>query len=270
MTEPVRVYQDITNLNTEERKALYREILEEDIFVERGKRFSRALKTLMFKGEIESYEQWFKDEEELSGLRENDLTYLLPVYLCLASPEVSVDFFAQILGRYDREAQRSIADLIVSYLGSKLSLSEAYFIRVQNIMLALEHLAPFDSLIGGLGEDNLIRMFNRFLSRVSYKANSGHCLWLIFFNSFDKGFSTLHKQFGNREEDIIVLIQGLFGSAPNHPDAYADAGFISFCQRYFSRTFSPEFLAYLDNIYQSIPEDRRIRLDGDKILYFAE
>ncbi|SED84309.1 hypothetical protein SAMN05421553_3459 [Pseudomonas anguilliseptica] len=55
MTEPVRVYQDITNLNTEERKALYREILEEDCFGERSKRFTRASKTLMFKGEIESY-----------------------------------------------------------------------------------------------------------------------------------------------------------------------------------------------------------------------
>ncbi|WP_139272691.1 hypothetical protein [Pseudomonas anguilliseptica] len=150
MTEPVRVYQDITNLNTEERKALYREILEEDCFSERGKRFARALKTLVFKGEIESYEQWFKDEEELSGLRENDLTSLLPVYLCLASLEVSVDFFAQILGRYDKESQTSIAGLIVSYLDSSPDLSEAYFIRVQHIMLALERLAPVDSLVCGL------------------------------------------------------------------------------------------------------------------------
>lgn len=270
MTESVRVYQDVTILNTEERKALYREILEEDVFGERSKRFTRALKTLMFKGEIESYEQGVHDEAELGGRRENDLTHLVPAYLCLASPEVSVDFFVQILGRYNKAVQASVADQIVIYLDGSPGLSEAYFTRLQHIILALERLAPSDSLVCGLGEGRLIRMFNRFLSRVSYKANSSRCLWPLFSDQFDKGFAALHKQFGSREEDIVVLIQDLFGSAPNHPDAYADAGFISFCQRYFSRTFSPEFLAYLDDIYQSIPEDRRVRLDGDKILYFAE
>lgn len=270
MTESMVVYQDVNNLNTEERKALYREILEEDCFRERGKRFARALKTLMFKGEIESYEQWFKDVKELSGLRENDLTSQLPVYLCLASPEVSVDLFAQIFGRYDKHLHTSVAGQIVIYLDGNLSLSDAYFTRVQHIMLALERLAPVDSPIGCLSEDRVARIFNRFLSCVSYEANSSRCLWPLFCEEFDKGFATLYKQFGKNEEYIFVLMQDLFGSAPNHPDAYADNGFINFCQRYFSRNFSSEFLAYLDGIYQSISEGRRIRLDGDKILHCVE
>lgn len=270
MTESVQVYQDVTTLNTEERKALYREILEEDHFGERSKRFTRALKTLMFKGEIESYEQGLDDETELGGRRENDLTHLVPAYLCLASPDVSVDSFAQILGRYNEAVQASVAGQIVIYLDGNPGLSEAYFTRVQHMMLALARLAPADSSIGGLGEGRAIRLFNRFLSRISYKANSSRCLWSLFLDQFDKGFAEVHKKFGSREEDIDRLIKELFGSAPNHPEAYTDAGFISFCQRYFFRRLSPEFLSYLDDIYQSIPEDRRIGLHGDKILHFAE
>ncbi|SED84547.1 hypothetical protein SAMN05421553_3464 [Pseudomonas anguilliseptica] len=181
-----------------------------------------------------------------------------------------MDFFAQILGRYNKAVQTSVAGQIVVYLDGGPSLSEAYFSRLQHMLLALGRLAPIDSLIGGLSEDRVIRMFNRFLSRVSYEANSSRCLWPLFSDQFDKEFAALHKQFGNREEDIIVLMQGLFGSAPNHPDAYTDAGFINFCQRYFSRTFSPEFLAYLDGLYFSIAEDKRIVWGGSKILSAAE
>ncbi|SED84700.1 hypothetical protein [Pseudomonas anguilliseptica] len=121
-----------------------------------------------------------------------------------------------------------------------------------------------------LGEDNLIRMFNRFLSRVSYEANSSRCLWPLFSDQFDRGFAEVHKQFGKNDKYILALIQELFGSAPNHPGAYVDTGFIDFCQRYFSRTFSPEFLAYLDGLYFSIAEDKRITWDGSKILSAAE
>lgn len=266
MTKAVQVYQDVTALNTESRKLLYREILDEDIFTERGKHFARALKKLVFKGEIESYEQWFKDDESLSGLRESELTRVLPVYICLASPEVSEDLFIQILGRYERNTQSSIADSIAFYLDGNEGLSGEYFIRVQHVMLALSRLAPVDSSICGLGEDNLIRMFNRYLSRVSYNGNGNYCLWPLFFEQFDSGFAELHSQFGERDELIIKLLQELFGSEPHHSGAYVDVSFVGFCRRYFSRNLSSEFLSYLDRVYFSIAEDQRITFDGSKIL----
>lgn len=266
----IQVYPQGCQLKTEERKALYQKLLENDhCFGERGKGFTRALKTLVFEGKIESYEQAIKDEESLWGSRENDLGYMLPAYICLASPVVSEEFFIEILSRYSRDIAISIAsDVVVCWDGGVFD--DDMFSRIKCLMHTLDHMPGVDFPLVGIGVNKLSRMFNRFLSRVCHKGAGNKYLFPYFLERFNENFNNVISGFDGRLADISELLECLFGSQPKTIDAYADVEFINFCQLYFSRALGAEFLDYLDNIYQSIPENRRIRLDGDKILYFAE
>ena len=267
----IQAYPQDCHLKTGERKALYQQLLENDhCFGERGKGFTRALKTLVFEGKIESYEQVIKDEESLWGSRENDLGYMLPAYICLASPVVSEEFFIEILSRYPRDIAISIASDVAVYLDGGSMFDGDMFSRIKCLMHALDHMPGVDFPLVGIGRSNLARMFNGFLSGVCYKGAGEKYLFPFYMYRFNENFNNIISDFNGRLADISELLECLLGSRPKTIAAYADIEFINFCQLYFSRSLGPEFLAYLDSIYQSIPENRRIRLDGNKILYFAE
>lgn len=267
----IQVYPQDSQLKTEERKALYQQLLENDhCFGERGKGFTRALKTLVFEGKIESYEQAIKDEESLWGSRENDLGHMLPAYICLASPVVSEEFFIEVLSRYSKDIATAIAGDVVAGLDRRTALSDDMFSRVKCLLHALDHIPGVDFPLVGIGGDNLVRMFNRFLSRICYEGISRNALFPSFIERFNTDFNDLFTHLEKRSKNLVELLECLFGSRPKTLDAYTDIEFINFCRLYFSRSLGQEFLAYLDNIYQSIPENRRVRLDGDKILYSAE
>jgi len=65
-------------------------------------------------------------------------------------------------------------------------------------------------------------------------------------------------------------ISMLFGGSAVDAGGYSDEVFKFFFRQYVNREFTPALLEYLDAVYYSIPEEKRIRLDGDKISYFAD
>lgn len=267
----IQVYPQGCQLKTEERKALFQQLRENDsCFGEKGKGFPRALKTLVFEGKIESYEQSIKDEESLWGSRENDLGYMLPAYICLASPAVSEDFFTEILSKCSKDVITAVASDVVVWLDGRRTLSDDVFIRVQCLLHSLNSMEGVNSPQVGIGGGNLARMFNEFLSSVCYHGNSKRCLFPFFIKDVGGNFTEVMARAKKRVKNLRELLEWLLGSRPKTIDAYTDIEFINFCRLYFSRSLGQEFLVYLDDIYQSIPENRRIRLDGDKILYFAE
>jgi hypothetical protein len=264
-----RVYPEGIELKTAERKTLYKELLEEDHFGERGKGFVRALKRLVFEGEVESYEECVEDPDALLGRRENDLGYMLGAYICLAAPLPDIAFYKEVLSRYSRDICLNMASSAAIYIDGS-GVSADYLNRVGLLIEAISEVLT--ELGCGLEKGgSYSRMFVRFFSRVCHEGTSNNCLFPRFLRVVDSVFVDLLEE-PTRNFDFCAseILPMLFGGSPANVAAYTDEQFIVFLKGYFSREYTPALLEYLDAVYYSIPEEKRIRLDGDKISYFAD
>lgn len=268
--EFLRVYPEGIELKTAERKTLYKELLEEDHFGERGKGFVRALKRLVFEGEVESYEECVEDPDALLGRRENDLGYMLGAYICLAAPLPNIGFYKEVLSRYSRSVCLNMASFASIYIDGS-SVSADYLNRVGLLIEAASEVLT--GLGGGLEKGTSVypKMFVRFFSRVCHRGTSHNCLFPRFLKIIDSAFiEILDNSRGSFDSCASELLPMLLGGSAANFAAYTDEQFIVFLKGYFSREYTPALLEYLDAVYYSIPEEKRIRLDGDKISYFAD
>ena len=266
----VRVYSEEAELKTDERKHLYKELMEEDVFGERGKGFARALKRLVFEGELEAYDISIVDPNAFLGRRENDLGHMMAVYLCLAAPLPDVEFYKKILRLYAKDIILDISIAAVSYIdGSPVSAD-----LIERVGVLISAAADVFSEGGGSFEESgavYYNLFGSFFSRVCYEGSSHNSLFPRFLKKIDSVFMVvLERSAKGFELCARKLLPKLFGSAPVSYAAYADEQFILFLKGYFSREYTPALLEYLDAVYYLIPEEKRIRLDGDKISYFAD
>lgn len=260
--ELIHVYPADAILKTDERKQLYKDILEYIEIGELGRGFSKALKVLCFEGKVESLDAMVRNDDGFLH-RVNSLGDHLGVYICLASPVVDKQFFASVLSRYCADNVRSIVGQVVSYLDGNSNLSAELFERVRFLLQAAELVVP------GVIAGECLQMFNRYLSRICYRADSSRC-------QVDGYWAQVSEMLGGAKGSVVSisaikeLATQLLGGNPVNPDAYLDQGFIRFCGLYFSRQLEAGLLVFLDEIYQTIPEGKRIKLDGSKILYSVE
>ena|SRR5690606_13428341 len=135
----ISVYAEGCDLKTPERKDLYRLILElKDLFGDAPKRFSQALKVLFFEGRIETYSPTISDDSELSGTRYNDLGGKPYVFICLASPVVSLDFYKGILGLYQDDWLKGGVSDIFSIRVARSHWSDDLIRRISVLLQALD------------------------------------------------------------------------------------------------------------------------------------
>lgn len=253
--EKIQVYPDSPLLQINERQLLHKEILEKIALGEfKKKNFAYALKQLCFYGKIESYQERILDPGELIR-RINALGTYVQAYICLASPIVEEDFFLPILSNYKDRANKELASDLVIYLDCNAELSDELFQRVRCLLRALERAVP------GALHYGYIRMFTRFLSSVSYRGTSTHSFFMDYWEQLDN----VINEFRDRE-DAVKLATGLLSGEAQSEHAYEDAGFCEFLSRYFARSLGPSLLAYLDEIYHSINEERRIRMENGAIV----
>lgn len=266
-----RVYPKGVDLKAEERKILYKELLEKDVFGERGKNFTRALKRLVFEGELESYEPFLECEDELGGYRQNDLSEMLAVYICLAAPCLDLDFYKTILRRYECLLIINMSDCAISYVDGSSSASLTFMRKIGFFIEAADDVLSEGGYLLALEGNSFVKMFSGFFSKVCYEGNGNNCLFPQFFSRFDSLCSAI---LGRHKKYMKVTSEGsismLFGSAAVDAGGYSDEAFKFFFRQYVNREFTPALLEYLDAVYYSIPEEKRIRLDGDKISYFAD
>ncbi|WP_308726146.1 hypothetical protein [Metapseudomonas otitidis] len=267
----VRVYSEEAELKTDERKRLYKELMEKDVFGERGKNFPRALKRLVFDGELESYEPFLECEDELGGYRQNDLSEMLAVYICLAAPCLDLDFYKAILRRYECLLIINMSDCAISYVDGSSSASLTFMRKIGFFIEAADDVLSEGGYLLALEGNSFVKMFSGFFSKVCYEGNGNNCLFPRFFSRFDSLCSAI---LGRHKKYMEVTSEGsismLFGSAAVDAGGYSDEAFKFFFRQYVNREFTPALLEYLDAVYYSIPEEKRIRLDGDKISYFAD
>lgn len=104
--EWISVYPEGYDLKTPERKELYKFILSrlKDDFGDAPKKFTQALKILFFEGKVETYSSSIADKKELIGRRPNDLGWCPSVFICLASPVVSLEFYKSVLKHYEEKS----------------------------------------------------------------------------------------------------------------------------------------------------------------------
>ncbi len=253
--ELIRVYPDSPLLQVNERQQLHQEILEKISLGEfKKKDFAYAFKQLFFYGKIESYHERIIDPGELIS-RINALGTYVQAYICLASPVVEEDFFLPILSHYKDQANKELAGDLVTYLDCKAELSDELFQRLRCLLRALERAVP------GALHYEYVRMFTLFLSRVSYRGTSAHS----FISDYWEPLDNVIAEFRDRE-DARELATGLLSGEAQAEHAYKDEGFCSFISAYFSRQLGPNLLAYLDEIYHSINEGGRIRMENGAIV----
>lgn len=261
--ELIQVYPADAILKTDERKQLYKDILEYVEIGELGRGFTKALKVLCFEGKVESLDTMVRNDDGFLH-RVNSLGDHLGVYICLASPVVNEQFFASVLSQYCEDNIRSIVGQAQSCLDGNSSLGADLFGRVHCLLKAAEMVLP--NVIAGV----CLRMFNRYLSRICYRATSSCCLVSHYWGEVSEVILEGRPHERERIADIRELAVRLLGGDPVNLDAYLDSGFIQFCELYFSRQLGVGLLAFLDEVYQSIPESKRIKLDGSQILYSVE
>ncbi|WP_431482978.1 hypothetical protein [Pseudomonas solani] len=267
----IQVYLKDVNLKSDERKRLYKEILEKDFFGERDKYFQRAFKRLMFEGELETYELLLSETDELGIRRPNNLGHMAGAYICLASPLPSVDFYQSVLRRYPYVTCLDIAEAAVRYIDGDSSVSSDLILRARCLIEAV------DGVAAELGKDFVVdgscyaRIFGGFLSNVSYCGSSENCLFPYFLPKIDASISSFTGQAKKLMDDYSEdLLKQLFSGEANHPTAYLDEEFKIFFSRYVAREYTSQFLSYLDGVYNAISLDKRIQWDGAKILCSAD
>lgn len=271
--EWISVYPEGYDLKTEERKALYRFILArlKDSFGDAPKSFTEALKVLFFEGKLEMYSPSVPDKKELIGRRLNSLGGSPYVFMCLASPVVSLNFYKKILANYDEKAFVGGVYGIFDRRGGQLDWSDDLVLRFSLLLQALDEAESKEGCVPVDGRIPLSMLYF-FFKEIFYQLNKNGSSRLAFGKVLVERFSQRLPAIRSDElwvgkyRDLTAReISSLLSGSSSRPEAYADAWFVSFLGRYFLRDFNPDFLQFMDELYESIPETQRIVWNGQKV-----
>lgn len=255
----VQIYPADAALRTPEREALYAELAEKvDLGEFKKKTFVPALQRLVFEGKIESR------AERIGGMRDpvqriNPLGTYVHAYLCLASPVVTEDAFVEILQHYKEASIRDMAaDLVRRFDGTQwCHAGPGLQARIRCLVRALPRVIPAESFQYHCG-----RMFSGFLSRACYRGTTEQSLVTDCWDGVEA-----YIALGKDVDSIRDLATTLFSGEAEEPAGYQDAGVIAFCERYLQRGFGPHLLALLDDVYQAIDPERRLRVEHGAIVF---
>lgn len=264
--EWISVYSENCDLKTSARRDLYRIVLDElrNSFGDAPKKFPQALKVLFFEGKVETYRSIIPDERELSGKRYNDLGPTPYVFICLASPVVSVDFYKEVLSNYQLESLKSAVAGIFDIRTARSHWSDDLVSRMSILLRALDESLSKE---GGVGAGKLLLFFLNLFSVLSSHGTSRLAMCKGVAQRFYQDFEIIQSEPG-RDDKLARLAQRvrvLLNGQADNCNAYTDDWFVDFIRNYFSRGFTPSFLKFLDEIYGSLPEVQRIGWDGQRI-----
>ena len=270
--EWISVYPEGCDLKTPERKDLYKFILSrlKDAFGDVPKKFTQALKTLFFEGKIETYSPSVLDKKELMGRRPNNLGGRPYVFICLASPVVSLEFYKGVLKNYEEKFFEGGVIGVFDRRG-QYDWSDDLILRFSVLLQALDEA---ESKEGGVPDDGRIpsSMLYFFFKEIFYQLNKNGSSRLAFGKVLVERFSQrlpairVDELWVGKYRDLTAKeISSLLSGSSGRPEAYEDDWFVGFVSRYFSRNFNSDFLQFMDELYESIPEAQRIGWDGQRI-----
>lgn len=242
------------DLKTPERKALYADLVKitEHHFANMPPAFTKSFKKLFFEGVFES---------------ETAFDRYSALYICLSSPVVEKDFFAEIFSFFGDAGRGSALYMIRTYIDPSLSMYPVQLERWRTVLLALDSLDRESR--NGVTQEYVLLFLNSLFSELAYCGSSEYSLGLVLFNRANDEFEVACDQLSGNSvfECIQECIEKLLSSNAEDPRAYSDPWFTGFCCRYFERRdLNPAFLGFCDRIYQSISEEKRITWSGNRIL----
>lgn len=269
----ISVYPDGCDLKSPERRELYKRVLMDlkGYFGDTPKKFGQALKVLFFEGRIDTYSPSVPDKKELMGRRPNNLGGSPYVFICLASPVVSLRFYKEVLKQYEEKCFEGGVFGVFGVRGGKYTWDDDFIMRFSLLLQALDEA---ESKEGGVPVDGRIplSMLYFFFKEIFYQLNKNGSSRLAFGKVLVERFSQRLPSIRSDElwvgkyRDLTAKeISNLLSGSSGRPEAYEDAWFVGFVSRYFSRGFNPDLLQFVDEIYESIPEAQRIGWDGQKI-----
>lgn len=269
----ISVYPDGCDLKSQERKELYRHVLMDlkDYFGDTPKKFGQALKILFFEGKIETYSPSIPDNKELMGRRPNNLGGRPYAFICLASPVVSLRFYKEVLRKYEEKFFEGGVFGVFGVRGGKYTWNDDSIMRFSLLLQALDEAeskegsAPVDGRIP-------LSMLYFFFKEIFFQLNKNGSSRLAFGKVLVERFSQrlpavrVDELWVGKYRDLTAKeISSLLGGSSGRPEAYEDDWFVGFVSRYFSRDFNSDFLQFMDELYESIPEAHRIGWDGQRI-----
>lgn len=242
------------DLRTPERKALYTDLLKitEHQFANMPPVFMKSFKKLFFEGVLESRHAFDR---------------YAALYVCLSSPVVSKEFFSEIFSHFGEFERGAALFMIRTYIDPSLFLYPMQLERWQTVLLTLDSLDRESKY--GVTQEYVLLFLNALFSELAYSGSSEYSLGLVLFDRADTEFGVAcEKLSGNNVfEGIQECIEKLLCNDAEDSGAYVDPWFVKFCARYFgARDLNPALLDFCDRIYQSIPLEKRITWDGNRIL----
>lgn len=277
MTEDwISVYPDGHDLKGPGRKELYKHAVGDlkGYFGDVPKAFGQALKILFFEGLIETYSPSIPDKSELSGRRVNNLGGSPFVFICIASPVVSLNFYKDVLNKYEDRFLEGGVFGVFGVRGGKYTWGDDLIMRFSVLLQALDEAESKDGSVPAEGRTPSSMLYF-FFKEIFYQLNKNGSSRLAFGKVLVERFSQrlpsirsdelwVGKYRGLAVDEISTLLSG----RAEKSGAYEDTWFVEFVSSYFSRRLSPELLDFIDEVYGSIPGAQRIGWDGEKITNF--
>lgn len=243
------------DLKTPERKVLYTDILKvtEHCFANMPGSFAQAFKRLFFQGQLEGYGNF--DGMEV-------------FYICMSLPEASVEQYLKVQERFEGYGNGRAVYMLRAWLSACVSKYPLQRERWHSMLLAIDRYEQaYPEKEKALSLDCLVFFLNSIFASLVYKGSSNYCLGECLFEQANVAFMAARGQLEDRRfERLQENLLALFNVKLEKPEAYRDPWFIEFCQRYFvRRDLNSAFLQFCDEVYHSIPEDQRIRWQGDRL-----
>ena len=269
----ISVYPDGCDLKSPERKELYRHVLMDlkGSFGDVPKKFGQALKVLFFEGKIETYSPSVPDKKELMGVGQMIWGGRPYVFICLASPVVSLEFYKGVLKNYEEKFFEGGVIGVFDRRGGQYDWSDDLILRFSVLLQALDEGESKEGRVPVDGRIPLSVLYF-FFRAIFFQLNNNGSSRLAFGKVLVERFSQrlpairLDELWVGKYRDLTAKeISSLLSGSSGRPEAYADAWFVEFVSRYFSRDFNPDFLQFMDEIYEGIPEAQRICWDGQRI-----
>lgn len=250
-----RFFPAEVDLKTEERKALYMDILKvtEHHFANMPSSFAQAFKRLFFQGELDGYGSF--DGMEV-------------FYICMSLPEAGVEQYVRVLECFEGYGNGRAVYMLRTYLGASVKRYPLQRERWLFMLLAIDQYEQAHPEVErALNLHYLVLFMNSIFATINYDADARVCLGV---GLFDRAVMEFGNALGQLDHDEFRLLRrnltDLFGCAAKNPEAYRDLWFVEFCQRFFvRRDLEADFLQFCDEIYQAIPEGQRISWQDDSI-----
>lgn len=271
--EWISVYPEGYDLKTPERKELYKFILSrlKDAFGDAPKKFTQALKILFFEGKVETCSSSIVDKKELMGRRPNDLGGRPYVFICLASPVVSLEFYKSVLKHYEEKSFEGGISGVFGRRGGQYDWSDDLILRFSVLLQALDEAESKEGSVpvdGRIPLSVLYFFFKEIFFQLNKNGSSRLAFGTVLVERFSQRLPAVRVDelwVGKYRELTAKEISSLLNGSSGRPEAYEDDWFVGFVSRYFSRDFNPDFLQFMDELYESIPEAKRIGWDGQRI-----